>query len=124
MAVPLANTTLNTSRSGYTPSSGTSAPVPYTQGIPAHTGSVHADAYLVPPAGVLEANYESTVDVGTDIRTGDGLFILLPDGVTHWPGSGTMEYYSVTYIKEATPGPLQHRIVYVKRSVYGGPAQS
>lgn len=123
MAVLLPNATLNTARNPYSSGTGTGTPQSHLQGIITHMGEVHASAFKVLPAAAFEANFQAEVDTGTDIKLGDQVVsILLPDGITLWPGFSSNEFYQVSYIHESDPGPLAHRTVYIKRIVGGGPS--
>ncbi len=125
----LPNVLIWTTRSSYTPATGvTSAATNAVQtGIVAHIRPMTGSAYKILPEAALESDYVATADTGADIREGDILStITLMDGVTPWPGLGlatnTNETWRVTFVSEATPGPLAHRNVYIKRERGGGPS--
>ena len=125
MPVVLKNATLNTSRNPYSASTGTQVAQPYLQGIEAHVGPVSAQDYIKLPAAALEANLKIKVDVGTDIRIGDqitGIFQL--DSKTPWEGHSPNDAYQIKFIEESDPGPLQHRKIFLKHLVMGGPSYS
>lgn len=126
MTVIFANVLITTARSTYTGSTGiTSAATTLYQGLSVHIMPMNATSYRNLPVAALESDYVVKADSGTDIKEED-IFtsITLPDGVTPWPGFGlgtnANETFRVTYAHESTPGPLQHRRVYIARVRGGG----
>src|SRR5579884_1009892 len=112
----LPNVTLFTSRSAYSTATGTSAPEPYTQ-VDAHIGPLQASDWVKLPTGTLEAKYKATIDVGTDVHTGDKInaIVLITDGVTPWPGYNANEAWWIVFVIEGTPGPLSARTAFIGR---------
>lgn len=126
MTVVFVNALITTARSTYTGSTGiTSVAGTLYQGLPVHIMPMSATSYKNLPVAALESDYVVKAESGTDIKEQDlCTSITLPDGVTPWPGLGlgvnANETFRVTFAHESTPGPLQHRRVYIARVRGGG----
>lgn len=121
----LSNVLISTSRSKFANGVTPAATTPVLQGVEAFAMPVQAMSYKALPEAALESDIKIQVDSGMDIISGDIVTsITLKDGVTSWPGIGKTnpnELFRVVYAPESTPGPLAHRVAYVKRETGGGP---
>lgn len=125
MPVPLKNVVTWTSRPPYSASRGTGAPVPNLAKVEAHQGPIPASDYQTGTTAILESDYLFAYEIGTDIKKGDTITKVSlnnPPAYTLWDELGSNEMLFVTFARNSSAGPLQHRRVYCKRVTAGGPS--
>lgn len=124
MPVVLKNVVIWTSR----PSNAqgiTGTALPYLNAIEAHAGPIPQTDWITLPASAVESSYLFKVDIGTDTKFGDTVSKVAlnnPPEYSAWDQLGTNETLFVTFARDSSAGPLQHRRVYVKRITAGGPS--
>lgn len=126
MAGYLNNCKVNTKRAQATTQGGTSAPMPYLNGVAGSVQAISATDYHLLPESAIETLYVMTVwpDEGgafADLRMNDLIALYELDGVTPWPGANANEIFVVTLSRKMLPGPLPHMKVYIGRYTAGGP---
>jgi len=126
--VLLPNATITTARSTHNNSTGdTPAPTAYATINNVHIMPVHQMDFKMLPEAALVCDWCITCDTGTDFEIGDVVTSITSNNL-NWPAQNNPnphELITANLVLESTPGAfLQHRQVFVKRAVIGGPVSA